>query len=235
MNKDKILTFQQVGLAYRRNISPFSKKSWVLHDLTFELYRNEVLGVIGRNGAGKSTLLKLLANIISPDVGAIHGSEGVRSQLLTLSLGFNNQLSGYENALMSSVTLGKSVKETKALMPSIIEFSEIGHLMKHAVGTYSAGERARLGFAIAIQTTPDILLLDEILGVGDKDFKEKSSKELKKIIRSDQTAVLVSHQPSTLKEFCERVIWIENGTIKMLGDAEPVLSAYKDSSTPLRA
>lgn len=228
--KREIMRFEKVGLAYRRSLNPFSEKNWILKGLDFSLYRGEVLGVIGHNGAGKSTLLRLLAGIIAPNLGRIHKEKAVRSQLLTLNLGYIHQLSGYENAIMSLVTQGKTIKEAYTLIDGVIEFSGISHLMEHPVNTYSAGERARLGFAIAMQATPDILLLDEMLGVGDKDFKEKSSEALKERVRSEQTAVLVSHAPNTISEFCERVIWIENGGIKGVGPSDKLLEEYQNST-----
>lgn len=223
---DPILAFNDVGLAYRRNLNPFSEKNWVLKDINFELYRGEVLGVIGRNGAGKSTLLRLLADIVSPDKGSITRLQDSRSQLLTLALGFIPKLNGYDNAVMSLVTQGKTIAQARELIPEIVSFSEIGHLMGHPVSTYSSGERSRLGFAIAMNATPDILLLDEMLGVGDKEFQIKSSKALKSWVNSEQTAVLVSHSPAAILDSCQRVLWIENGHTKMIDEASKVIDAY---------
>ncbi|QKX18097.1 ABC transporter ATP-binding protein [Microbulbifer sp. YPW1] len=225
----EIMSFNNVGLAYRRSLNPFAPKNWVLKDIDFQLYRGEVLGVIGHNGAGKSTLLRLLAGIIAPNRGSITRERGIRSQLLTLNLGFIHQLSGFDNAIMSLVTQGKTIKEAHKLIDGVIEFSGIPHLMDHSVSTYSAGERARLGFAIAMQATPDILLLDEMLGVGDKEFKVKSGKALKERVQSDQTAVLVSHSPGTIRKFCERALWIEEGQVRALGPTNAVLEEYEQS------
>lgn len=232
MNSETVLEFKDIGLAYKRILNPFSKQNWVLKDINLNLYKGEVLGVIGKNGAGKSTLLKLLANIIQPDKGTIYRQPNLTSQLLSLNLGFNGDLNAYDNATMSLVGLGKSIREAKALMPAIIDFSDLKHLMNYPVKTFSNGEKARLGFSIAIQATPDILLLDEILGVGDKDFKQKSSTALKERIQSHQTAVLVSHQPSTLLQFCERVLWIEDGHVKALGKSQDVIDDYESFQKP---
>lgn len=225
----EIMSFSNVGLAFRRSLNPFTPKNWVLKDIDFQLYRGEVLGVIGHNGAGKSTLLRLLAGIIAPNRGSITREKGIRSQLLTLNLGFIHKLSGFDNAIMSLVTQGKTIKEAHKLIDGVIEFSGISHLMDHSVSTYSAGERARLGFAIAMQATPDILLLDEMLGVGDKEFKVKSGKALKERVQSDQTAVLVSHSPGTIRKFCERALWIEEGRVRALGPTDAVLEEYEQS------
>ncbi|WP_226661988.1 ABC transporter ATP-binding protein [Microbulbifer aggregans] len=227
---DRMLQFENVGVAFRRRLNPFSKKQLILKDLSFDLYRGETLGVIGRNGAGKSTLLKLLADIIHPDTGKIWRAKGLRSQLLSLNLGFNKNLSGYDNTVMALVTQGMRISQAKSLVSEIAEFGEIPHLMEQPVGTYSAGERARLGFSIAIRTNPDILLLDEILGVGDKQFKERSSKELKKRVNSEQTVVLVSHSIRTLRNLCDRVMWIENGRAKILGPTKEVLDSYSQEA-----
>lgn len=223
---ETLLKFHNVGLAYRRSIKPFSEKTWVLEDVSFDLRKGEVLGVIGRNGAGKSTLLKLLADIIAPDKGKVIRTSGINTQLLSLNLGFNPQLTGYDNAILAAVMLGKTIKEAKSLMPEIVKFSEIGHLMDHPVNTYSSGEKARLGFSIAMQASPDILLLDEVLSVGDQSFREKSGNALTEWIMSDQTAVLVSHNLQTMKRFCERILWIENGQTRLLGKTNEVIAAY---------
>ncbi|WP_444890110.1 ABC transporter ATP-binding protein [Microbulbifer sp. DLAB2-AA] len=224
--KEIALSFENVGVAFRRKRSLLSSKKFTLRNISFDLYKGETLGVIGHNGAGKSTLLKLLGDIIRPDEGSIYRAPNTTSQLLSLSLGFNKSLSGYENAIMALVTQGKSIKDAKKLAPSIAKFGAIEHLLEQPVGTYSAGERARLSFSIAMNTTPDILLLDEILGVGDKAFKEVSSKELKRRINSNQTAVLVSHSTSTIKEFCDRTLWIDKGILRMHGPANEVIRAY---------
>lgn len=224
--KHEIMKFEEVGLAYRRSLNPFEKKNWVLKELSFQLFSGEVLGVIGKNGAGKSTLLRLLSGIISPNKGKIIRDNKLRSQLLTLNLGFIPKLSGLDNAIISLVTQGKTIKEAKRLIDAVIDFSELNDLINQPVNTYSSGERARLGFAIAMQASPDILLLDEMLGVGDKDFKIKSAKALKERINSEQTAVLVSHSAGTIKQFCERTLWIENGKIAECGPTELVLQKY---------
>ncbi|WHI46645.1 ATP-binding cassette domain-containing protein [Microbulbifer sp. VAAF005] len=204
----------------------------MLKDISFELLPGETLGVIGRNGAGKSSLLKLLADIITPNTGKIHRKPHIKSQLLSLGLGFNKNLSGIDNALMALVTQGSSIRQAKTLIPIITEFSGLGDTIKEPVGTFSAGQKARLGFATAIHATPDVLLLDEILGVGDKDFKQKSAKALKDKVRSNQTVVLVSHSTQTLKKLCDRILWIENGVIKAIGEAQKILEMYETEAVP---
>ncbi|WP_444925265.1 ABC transporter ATP-binding protein [Microbulbifer sp. TRSA002] len=221
-----ILSFSNVGLAYRRKLNLFSKPNWVLRDISFDLYPGETLGVIGRNGAGKSTLLKLLADIISPTKGQITRLSGTKSQLLSIGLGFNKSLSGVDNTLMALVTQGKTIREAKSLVSQVAKFAELEHIIEYPVGTYSAGQKARLGFSTAIHATPDVLLLDEILGVGDKEFQKKSSYTLKKRVRSDQTVILVSHSLTTLNELCDRVLWIKSGSIKAIGDTKDIIERY---------
>ncbi|WP_445357341.1 ABC transporter ATP-binding protein [Microbulbifer sp. ANSA002] len=225
--KSPILRFSNVGLAYRKRLSLFAKPDWVLKDISFDLFAGETLGVIGRNGAGKSSLLKLLAGIILPNTGKIHRPANTQSQLLSLGLGFNQNLSGIDNALMALVTQGSGIRQAKELIPTIAEFSGLGDKIKEPVGTFSSGQKARLGFAAAIHSTPDILLLDEILGVGDKEFKKKSGEALRKRVQSNQTVVLVSHSLQTLRDLCDRILWIENGVVKEIGDAQIVLNSYE--------
>lgn len=226
-----VLSFEKVAIAFKRKKNFFSARQYILNDISFNLYRGETLGVIGRNGAGKSTLLKLLSDIIRPDKGRIYRAPNTTCQLLSLSLGFNKNLSGYENSIMALVTQGKSIKEAKQLIPAVAKFGGIKHIMHQPVGTYSAGERARLSFSIAINTSPDILLLDEILGVGDKEFRKQSSQELKRRINSNQTVVLVSHSISTLQKHCNRILWIENGSVHMLDKADKVVREYSAMGT----
>ncbi|WP_444917575.1 ABC transporter ATP-binding protein [Microbulbifer sp. JMSA003] len=227
-----ILSFSKVGLAYRGRLSLFRKPKWVLRDISFELFPGETLGVIGRNGAGKSSLLKLLADIISPNEGEIRRQPLIKSQLLSLGLGFNKNLSGIDNALMGLVTQGSSIRQARDLIPVVKEFSGLGETIKEPVGTFSAGQKARLGFATAIHATPDVLLLDEILGVGDKDFRQKSAKILKDKVRSNQTVVLVSHSTQTLSNLCDRILWIENSTIKEIGKAQEIIRMYEVEVPP---
>jgi lipopolysaccharide transport system ATP-binding protein len=167
-----------------------------------------------------------MTDLISPNAGTITRENNSRAQLLTLNLGFLGKLSGYDNIILSLVTQGLTIKKAKALVSKIEEFAGISSIISHPVNTYSAGEKARLGFSISIQATPDILLLDEMMGVGDQEFKKKSSLELKKRVESEQTAVIVSHSTDTIKKFCERTLWLDQGTVKMLDETSKVLNAY---------
>jgi lipopolysaccharide transport system ATP-binding protein len=225
-----VIRFDDVGVSYRKSLRLFgSNKNWALRQISFDVRKGETLGIIGRNGAGKSTLMKLLANIINPDEGLIKREPGTL-QLLSLQVGFLMHLTGRENAIMSGMLLGLRKKDVVSGMKQIIDFSELGEQIDDPVRTYSAGMRARLGFAVARQTNPDVLLIDEALSVGDAQFREKSKTVMAERIRSEKTVVIVSHNEQTIREFCDRVIWLNNGKIQQIGDVEIVLSAYAESA-----
>jgi len=223
------MSIRHVGVCYRRRAKlRESGRYWALKDISFDLYHGETLGVIGRNGVGKSTLLRLLAGIIAPDRGEISCHIG-RASLLSLQVGFASHLSGRENAILSGTLLGMRRRDVMEKMDEIVEFSGLGDFIDQPVGTYSAGMRARLGFAVAYQAQPDVLLIDEVLGVGDAEFKNKSAEALRERIRTNQTVVIVSHILSTLRELCDRVVWIENGVTRAVGPTQEVLASYEQA------
>jgi ABC-type polysaccharide/polyol phosphate transport system ATPase subunit len=201
---------------------------WALRDVSFALAPGEILGVIGKNGSGKSTLLEVIAEIISPDEGAVQVS-GRRPTLLTIGAGFERELTGRENIRLNSAYLGFSRKEIDQLMEPIEEFSELGQFLDQPLKTYSTGMRARLGFSIAIHTDPDILLLDEVLSVGDADFQEKSRQRLSEMISRARAIVLVSHAPGFIEEICSKVLWLEKGHVRDFGEPESVISGYEST------
>ncbi len=223
-----ILSLHDVGLAYRRG---WREKFWAVKHLSFELYRGETLGIVGRNGAGKSTLLRLLAGIYEPDRGTIEHYNH-KASLLALQLGFLGHLTGRQNTILSGMLMGLDRKSILARMDEIIEFSGLAEFIDQPIRTYSAGMRARLGFGVAFNIDPDILLVDEVLGVGDIEFRTKSQSALKQKIASEQSVVLVSHQPATVRELCDRVIWIEEGEIVQQGDVETTMAAYVERKNP---
>jgi lipopolysaccharide transport system ATP-binding protein len=223
-----LIDLQDVGYYFQKRKGYFSKeKFWALKQVSFTLHRGESLGIIGRNGAGKSTLLKLLAGIISPDHGTLV-NHGYSASLLTLQAGFIPYLTGRENALLNGLILGFKKSEIKALMDEIHSFSGLGFFFDQPINTYSSGMKARLGFSIAFQLDPDILLVDEVMGVGDEAFREKSTLKMKEKIRSDKTTVMVSHSPGTIRELCDRAVWIEGGITRADGPPETVLQEYSD-------
>lgn len=224
---------ENIGLCYHSSyrLSFLGKRSdafWALEDLSFELYHGECLGIVGRNGAGKSTLLRVIAGIYRPDRGKIEDYNNSVA-LLSLGAGFINSLSGRDNMILSAMLLGLPRKKVLERLDDMVEFSELGKFIDEPIFTYSTGMRARLGFSVAIQSDPDIILVDEVLGVGDRDFKEKSSAKMKELIRSGKTVVIISHQAGTIKELCSRAIWIESGVTKMSGPVEEVIAQYEAS------
>jgi lipopolysaccharide transport system ATP-binding protein len=221
-----------VGVHYERRHGIFrSQRFWALEDISFSLYHGETLGIIGRNGAGKSTLLRLLAGIIGPDRGRVE-QHGCRASLLSLQAGFLPRLSGRENAILSGILLGLSRKSVLRKLASIFEFAELQDAIDEPLHTYSAGMRARLGFAVAFQANPDILLVDEVLGVGDQQFREKSSLALRELICSDKTVVLVSHNLDTIRDLCDRLVWIKDRRTFREGATDDVLQEYQDTMNP---
>lgn len=228
-----IITVRNVSLCYRLQSNIFSKLDkciWPLKNVSFDVYRGKRIGIIGKNGCGKSTLLKMLGGIFAPDAGEVIVMKNIHVHLLSLGVGMEGNLSGKDNAVLNGMFLGKSRSYMINLLEEIKEFSELGKFFDYPVNTYSSGMLARLSFSIAIQVDPDVLLLDEILSVGDADFQKKSSVELKKKITSRGTStVLVSHSSQDIRSFCDHVIWLENGIVKASGDADSVTQAYEKS------
>jgi lipopolysaccharide transport system ATP-binding protein len=203
-----------------------SSIKWALRDVTFQINTGETIGIVGSNGSGKSTLLKLLARIYKPDRGVIN-HHGHSVSLLALQVGFLPQLSGRQNIILSGMLLGLEKKEVMEKLNDIIGYSELNDSIDDPINTYSTGMRLRLGFSIAIYADPDVLLIDEVLGVGDEKFKIKSTNAINNIIKSDKTVVIVSHNLTTIKNLCDRVIWLEHGTIRMFDDTEKVIAEYQ--------
>jgi lipopolysaccharide transport system ATP-binding protein len=223
------ISVKNLGVAYRRKVGLYRHdKYWALKDVSFDIYHGETLGIIGRNGVGKSSLLRVLAGVVKPDIGTVV-HHNVTASLLSLQVGFVNHLTGRENSILSGMMLGLSKNEVLERLDNIRIYSDIGDFFEEPVSSYSSGMRARLGFSIAIHVNPDVILLDEILGVGDLEFRKKSSDTIKKIIKSDKTVVLVSHDGSVIRDLCDRVVWIGDMVTKMEGDPDLVVSSYEDT------
>jgi ABC-type polysaccharide/polyol phosphate transport system ATPase subunit len=202
------------------------KVFWALRNVNFEIHKGEILGVIGANGSGKSTLLRIIGGIYKPDEGEITVN-GTPSALLSLGTGFRPELSGLENILLNGVMLGFEKSEVKAQIENIIEFSELDRFIHEPVKNYSSGMRARLGFSIAAYLNKEIMLIDEVLGVGDRSFKKKSQEKMKELIKDkSKTVIIVSHNLDSIKEYATRVLWINKSKFMMLDDAEKVIDAY---------
>lgn len=222
-----LVQVNQVTVRYRKRKSFFRHDYYTaLKSISFNIHEGDTLGIIGRNGCGKSTILRLLAGIYRPDSGAIIRSQGVIASLLTLQAGFDQDLSGIDNAYFCSMLLGLSRKASKENLQAIIEFSELGEFIYEPLKSYSTGMRARLGFAIALQAKPDILLVDEVLGVGDAHFRQKAEGAMKQAMAECRAIVLVSHSLPQIRRACKRVIWLDQGEIKADGETEEVLSIY---------
>lgn len=197
--------------------------------VSFDVPQGQILGIIGRNGSGKSTLLRALAGIFAPNKGTIN-TFGHSISLLSIGVGFQNKLSGRENILLSGLLLGYTEKQIRDKMDEIIEFSEVGDFIDQPVQTYSSGMYSKLAFSITAVMEPDIMLVDEVLSVGDAKFKKKSFQKMQQLITDHtRTVVIVSHSMDTVKKLCNRVIWLNKGQIVMEGNADEVVDAYENS------
>ncbi|MDE1515553.1 ABC transporter ATP-binding protein [Vibrio sp. dsl-7] len=228
--QDKIIELKNVGVTYKERKSFFKYEYYqALKDVSFDVYKGETLGVIGRNGAGKSTLLRLLAGIIKPDKGAvIHHCRSV--SLMALAAGFDPNLSGRQNAIISGMLIGYSKRDIIEKLDEIKLFSELQNFFEKPVKIYSSGMRARLAFSIAIYVSPDVLLIDEVLGVGDVSFKQKAEQALEEKIASDITVIIVSHSEHQISRLAPRVVWIDAGKVRKQGLAEEVFAEYNLNS-----
>ena len=197
----------------------------VLHDISFDVKKGEALAIIGRNGSGKSTILKLLTKIIRPNKGTIE-TKGRISCLIELGAGFHPDMSGRENIYINASIFGLNKKEVDERMQSILDFSEIEEHIDERVRDYSSGMYMRLAFAIAINVNADILIIDEILAVGDIAFQKKCMDKIEELKRNGVTIVLVTQSPDQATSICDRTIWIDNSTIRMIGDSESVCNSY---------
>ncbi len=220
-----LIELDHVGVAFNAQLRVGNPRFWAIEDISMKLERGQRLGVIGRNGAGKSTLLRMLAGILTPDRGRVMRAP-ITCQLLSLALGFLPHLSGRDNAILSGLMLGLRRREITSRLPAIREFSELGDFFDEPISSYSTGMSMRLGFSVAMQVEPEILLIDEVMAVGDSAFQEKSGAALRERIRGGTTVVFVSHGDSAVRDVCDRALWIENGRSVKQGGVEEVLQAY---------
>lgn len=198
-----------------------------LENVSFQIDRGEAVALIGKNGAGKSTLLKIVCGILPPEHGNVR-CNGRITPLLRLGAGFDSNADGIENIYLNAAILGYTKKEIDDKMPAILEFSELGDFIYAPIKTYSSGMLARLGFSIAVNMPSEILLIDEILAVGDLAFSKKCYKKLDELRAQGTTFLIVSHSES-VKRYCSRAIWLDNGTIRADGNIQTVFNAYADS------
>jgi ABC-type polysaccharide/polyol phosphate transport system ATPase subunit len=241
VNNESVILFEGVSVRYRvprervSGIKEFAirwlqrrlayEEFWAVRDVSFEVRNGEVFGIIGRNGAGKSTMLKVMARVLQPTQGRVV-MRGRLAPLLELGGGFHPELNGRENVYLNMALLGYSHAQTDHLFDSIVEFSEIGDFIDAPLRTYSTGMVARLGFSVATCVRPDILLVDEVLSVGDNRFQEKCLERMKSFRDLGTTIVIVSHSMNTVSHFCSRALWLDHGEVQAMGDVDKVIEQY---------
>ena len=197
-----------------------------LKDVSFQVEKGEGLAVIGSNGAGKSTLLSLVTGLASPDKGSVKVNGRVAA-LLELGSGFHPDLTGAENVYMNASLLGFTEKQTRAMFDSIVEFAGVSEFIHEPLRTYSSGMTVRLAFSIAVNVDPEILIIDEVLAVGDRDFQAKSYERIRGFRRAGKTFLCVSHNKAVLMELCDQAVWLDHGEMMMCGKIEAVFDAYE--------
>jgi len=202
------------------------EKFWALTDISFQVNRGEVFGVIGNNGAGKSTMLKVISKVLKPTKGRVV-VYGKIAPLLELGAGFHPELSGRENVYLNGALLGYSRSEMDAVFDEIVGFSELDQFINSPIRTYSSGMYARLGFAVATAHMPEILILDEILSVGDEAFQKKSRERLQSFQQQGATVLMVSHALDSMIGMCNRIAWIDHGILRQIGEPQDVIAAYR--------
>ncbi|MBR4667576.1 MAG: ABC transporter ATP-binding protein [Butyrivibrio sp.] len=239
MSKEYAIEVNDVSISYRilNNISLrstlFHKKQRnevfeAVKHVTFKVEEGGILGIVGKNGSGKSTLLKSMAGVFSPNSGSID-LHGHSVSLMALGVGFKFELTGRDNVLLSGMLLGFSEKEIQNRMDDIIEFAELGDFIDRPVRTYSSGMHSKLAFAITAMLETDIMLVDEVLSVGDEHFRVKSMEKMRQLITNkDRTVIIVSHDIDTLKELCDTILWIHDGEMREIGEPEIVLNRYAE-------
>ena len=230
---EPIISLHEVSVRYKRSGNVFRRKSYfeALKSVTLDIYPGETLDILGRNGSGKSTLLRIISGVIRPDRGRLI-NRGVSVSLLALQAGFDPNLNGRDNAILNGMLQGLSRREVEAHLDEIQEYSELGDFFFEPARTYSTGMRARLGFSITTIISPDVLLVDEVLSVGDKHFKEKAERTMMQKIQSQQTVVLVSHSHHQIARLCDRAVLIDEGISFASGDPREVLSLYEERLEP---
>jgi ABC-type polysaccharide/polyol phosphate transport system ATPase subunit len=192
------------------------------------LNQGEILGIIGRNGAGKSTLLKVISRVLIPTEGRVR-LRGAVSPLLELGAGFHPELTGRENIFLNATLLGRSQREIESRLPEIIEFADLGAFIDSPLRTYSSGMIARLGFSVSTTWKPDILILDEVLSVGDEAFRHKCEQRMEKYRDEGTTTLLVTHDSSTVESLCARALWLDHGQVRAVGPAKEIVDLYHES------
>lgn len=227
MPADRIDTLKQYVVQLLKG--QIHKQSFqALDHVSFEVHKGEVLGIIGHNGAGKSTLLKVISGIIKPQNGSVE-TRGSIVPMLELGSGFDIEMNGRENIFLNGAILGYSEEYLKSKYDDIIAFSELGQFLEVPVRNYSSGMLMRLAFSIAAIVNPEILIVDEILAVGDANFQAKSRKRMLEMMQGGTTVLFVSHSLQQIRDMCDRVLWLDHGKVKMIGPTQEICDAYANS------
>lgn len=238
--KETAIEIRDLCISYR-TLKSYSIKQSLLHfqrnkaeifeavkHVSFSVPKGNILGIVGKNGSGKSTMLNAIAGIFAPDSGTID-LKGNTVSLLSIGVGFQKELTGRENILLSGMLLGFSEKEVMEKTEEIIQFAELGDFIDAPVRTYSSGMYSKLAFSITAILETDIMLIDEVLSVGDSKFKKKSLNKMKQLISDEnRTVIIVSHVSETLAELCDEILWLHDGEVRMCGDTMEVLEAYEE-------
>lgn len=225
MANDRVTSIKEmVTLLLKKKVE--FREFWALKDVSFDVRRGEVLGLIGRNGAGKSTTLKIISGILKPTEGSVWRGGNI-VPMLELGSGFDYDLTGHENIYLNGAILGYSKKYLQSKYDEILDFSELGDFIHVPIRNYSSGMLMRLAFSIATVVNPEILIVDEILSVGDENFQKKSHARMMELMNGGTTVLFVSHDLGQIRSMCNRVVWLEDHTVKMFGDAAEVCDAYR--------
>jgi len=221
---DRPWTLQEAFQRGLRGIGP-AERFWALRDVSFSVAPGRMLGVVGPNGAGKSTLLRLISGVGRPDEGSVEVG-GRIGALMDVGAGFHSDLTGRENVLISAVVNGLTRREAERRFDSIVAFAELEDFIDSPLRTYSTGMQMRLGFAVAVHTESEILVIDEVLAVGDASFRQKCLKRIELFKKQGHTMIFVSHQPDSIREFCDDALWMQSGRLMAHGGVDAVLGAY---------
>ncbi len=228
MSKEKLESLKEYFLKLVQRKLMFEDFT-ALNGVSFDIPKGDVFGIVGLNGCGKSTTLKIISGILKPTKGTVE-TDGVIAPLIELGAGFDMELTARENIYLNGSVLGFSKKFMDSKFQDIVDFSEMGDFLDVPMKNYSSGMVARIGFAIATVTTPDILIVDEILAVGDFLFQQKCEERISAMINDDTTVIIVSHSIEQIERLCKHCVWLEKGKIKMIGETKEVCDAYKQST-----
>jgi ABC-type polysaccharide/polyol phosphate transport system ATPase subunit len=223
---ERIRTFKEYAIRWVQG-KVRHKDFWALRDASFDVYPGEAIGVIGPNGAGKSTLLKLVARVLRPTQGRVV-VRGYVAPLLEFGAGFHPELTGRENVYLNGALLGFTHREMEEKFERIVDFAELWEFIDAPLRTYSSGMVTRLGFAVATDIKPDVLLIDEVLSVGDESFQRKSSARMQEFREQGATILFVSHNMAAVEEMCHRAVWLDHGAVRSIGESRDVIAMYRE-------